>query len=179
MSSSISTVNRIERNIKRNTMLFIIQHLRKTSENFVIILNLLKKLSDIEFNVDDETKIVSDFNNFKKTLLSFSKESCGTTLSIYSKHYIEHDIFKRNMDLYQLSNDLYNSLNRALKNKIKNIEYQKKYIEYFQKFLNEIYEVVYQNLKFIKNNYPNNNYLEELEKILEIIKFVKKRFKNQ
>lgn len=179
MSLSISTVNKIERNIKRNTMLFIIQHLRKTSENFVIILNLLKKLSDIEFSVDDETKIVSDFNNFKKTLLSFSKESCGTTLSIYSKHYIEHDIFKRNMDLYQSSNDLYNSLNRALKNKIKNIEYQNKYIEYFQKFLNEIYEVVYQNLKFIKNNYPNNNYLEELEKILEIIKFVKKRFKNQ
>ena len=67
MSSSISTVNRIERNIKRNTMLFIIQHLRKTSENFVIILNLLKKLSDIEFNIDDETKIVSDFNNFKKS----------------------------------------------------------------------------------------------------------------
>ena len=59
-----------QNNIRINTMLFIVHHMRKDSNFIIKILNLIIKIKQTKINQHDEEKIVNDFKNFNKKRLS-------------------------------------------------------------------------------------------------------------
>lgn len=169
-----------QNNIRINTMLFIVHHMRKDSNFIIKILNLIIKIKQTKIDQQDEEKIVNDFfKNFNKKLLNFSKFTYGTTLAIYNKDYIEYDILKSNISLHNLLYKLFNSLEKNAKTIQKdkiNTKYIEKYLESFDKILDTSYNVFKENIKKIKSFCTNNPYVEDLEQILEIIKLIQDKF---
>lgn len=180
----LSVVNEIQRNIKRNTILFIVNHTRKQCNFIIKILNLLIKIKQIKIETNDEEKLVNDFRSFNKILLNFSKSVCGTTLGIYSNQHISHELLKSNIDLNNRLYELFLSIESMEKNvkaisKDKlNSKYIEKYTESFDKLLNNSYNVFKENIKRIKSFCTNNPYVEDLEQILDIIKSIQDKFLN-
>lgn len=169
-----------QNNIRINTMLFIVHHMRKDSNFIIKILNLIIKIKQTKIDQQDEEKIVNDFfKNFNKKLLNFSKFTYGTTLAIYNKDYIEYNILKSNISLHNLLYKLFNSLEKNTKTIQKdkiNTKYIEKYIESFDKILDTSYNVFKENIKKIKSFCTNNPYVEDLEQILDIIKLIQDKF---
>lgn len=169
-----------QNNIRINTMLFIVHHMRKDSNFIIKILNLIIKIKQTKIDQQDEEKIVNDFfKNFNKKFLNFSKFTYGTTLVIYNKDYIEYDILKSNISLHNLLYKLFNSLEKNAKTIQKdkiNTKYIEKYLESFDKILDTSYNVFKENIKKIKSFCTNNPYVEDLEQILEIIKLIQDKF---
>lgn len=172
-----TALNQIERNIKHNTIVFIIYNTRKQCNFIIKILNLLIKIKQIEIDQETEEKLVIDFKRFNKILLSFSKSVCGSTLGIYNNKNLPHELLKNNIEL---NNRLYNLLNSIEKSKINlnelNYQYKKKYIKFFMSCLNDGSEVFKKNLITIEKYYPDK-YDESLNEIVNIIKFIMKLIK--
>lgn len=173
-----------QNNIRINTMLFIVHHMRKDSNFIIKIFNLIIKIKQNKIDQQYEEKIVNDFKNFNKKLLNFSKFTYGTTLAIYTKDYIEYDILKSNISLHNLLYELFVNLKSIEKNvkaisKDKlNSKYVEKYTESFDKLLNNSHNVFKENIKRIKTFCTNNPYVEDLEQILDIIKLIQDKFLN-
>ena len=168
-----------QNNIRINTMLFIVHHMRKDSNFIIKILNLIIKIKQTKINQHDEEKIVNDFKNFNKKLLNFSKFTYGTTLAIYTKNYIEYHILKSNISLHNLLYELFNSLEKNAKTIQKdklNTKYIERYTESFDTLLDTSYSVFKENIKRIKSFCTNNPYVEDLEQILDIIKLIQDKF---
>lgn len=175
----LSVVNEIQRNIKRNTILFIVNHTRKQCNFIIKILNLLIKIKQIKTETNDEEKLVNHFKSFNKILLNFSKSVCGTTLGIYSNQHISHELLKSNIELNNRLYELFLSMEKNVKAISKdklNSKYIEKYTESFDKLLEACHNVFKENIKRIKSFCINNPYVEDLEQILDIIKLMQNKF---
>ena len=174
--------NQLEKNFKKNTIMFLIQNLRRTSHYLIKTSNLIIKINKIQISENNEEQIVNKFKKFNKTLLNFSKFTCGTTLSIYSNKYINHNILKNNIALQNSYIEFYNSIEKTTKligiYKV-NSEYIKKYTEAFHKILNDTTNIFNENIKTIKSFCANNTYTEELSEILSIIKLIQEELKKE
>lgn len=170
-----------QNDIRINTMLFIVHHMRKDSNFIIKILNLIIKIKQTKIDQQDEEQLIKKFKNFNKKLLNFSKFTYGTTLAIYTKDYIEYDILKSNISLNNSLYELFNSLEKNTKTIQKdkfNIKYIERYVESFNKILDNSHNVFKENVKKIKSFCINNPYVEDLEQILEIIKLIQNNFLN-
>ena len=61
--------NQLEKNFKKNTIMFLIQNLRRTSHYLIKNSNLIIKINKIQISENNEEQIVNKFKKFNKFYL--------------------------------------------------------------------------------------------------------------